>query len=127
MNKESEFFKHLEFLGYSVECEDDERDFWVARGGSHPGTLTIRPIEYGLLFLALYPLPSGFECEHVNKLNKTSIVSRFVIADEDIIAQECFYPNNYNKQGFGKFMDGIREDITELKIVVSQIKEPLED
>jgi len=101
-----EMCSHLEFLGYEVAHEGD----LVARHDVHLNFL-MRPLAGGILLAAL--VGGGDRAKRdrpgyldfINSLNARARVARFYADEDSDLCIEAWYPDHYERSGFGAFME----------------------
>jgi len=108
--------KHLEFYGYDVEFEEDilkathttNIDFWA---WPQKGGLLIRAVV-GLAPTAKDDLLGVYA--FLNAANELSIVSRYLLDEEDFMAIEAWFPPYYERKPFAAFFEQFLEDVKSL-------------
>jgi len=107
---------HLQFLGYDVA-----RDGEVVKA-KHPQKLNIllKPLAGGVLFASIFrcsPLAKRDRLGYlnlINSLNNGAAVVRFYADKESNFFVEAWHPDNYDRAGFGAFMELWDRDCAQL-------------
>lgn len=113
--------EHLEYLGYSIDHDDasGERVFLAV----HPDRpkFVFRPFAGGVLFSLGFAInkakvEANMEgiSHFLNQLNKNATVMRCYTDEDSDIMVESYFPDYYEKSGFGVFVDLWQRDVTEV-------------
>ncbi|MBL7032506.1 MAG: hypothetical protein ISR91_00010 [Candidatus Delongbacteria bacterium] len=107
-DKADDVTTHLEFMGYTVENNDD--DYLKARHDSHLNMI-LKKFRGGILLKA-YMTGSSYAvthyddfCELVNELNLNASAARYYIDSDIDLVVEGYYPGVYDRTSFGIYME----------------------
>jgi hypothetical protein len=109
---------HLEFLGYKIE----RKEGWFRCHHERKKTFILSNHYGGILLSAWYQSNdfarnnSGDFLLYINQLNRKAIVSRVFMGDEGSLNFDAWYPDSYDKEQFGLFMDLWDYDTAELLV-----------
>jgi hypothetical protein len=108
---------HIEFLGYSTEFDESEKDriTLIGRHSDKPN-LICSSSKDGIIFLTsswtgLKEINSIEQYKVLNKLHTNSTFSQFVIKDDGGLNIHSTYLGEYDKKRFGQFLDIFLIDI----------------
>lgn len=108
---------HIEFLGYSTEFDDSEKDKVILIGKhTDKPNLIFSSNKDGIIFLTspwagLKEMNSIEQYKLLNKLHTNSTFSQFVIKDDGGLNVHSTFIGEYDKKRFGQFLDIFLIDI----------------
>ena len=124
----TEMISHLEFLGYEITKKEGEPPMFYLRHSDRT-SIVISEDYPGYSFRTFMSVRAEVKNRHskylefINQLNSRSIVARFHYRENLNLVASSWFPNNYEKTTFGRFMDCWNNDTTEMIAEIGSSKE----
>lgn len=112
-----DFVAHLEFLGYEIVPQEEEKDGVLAKHQTN-GTSFVKPYLGGVLLQQYFRINDKAQkkrsefLEAVNQLNSTSHLTTYVGGRDDnlFLRMDGYFLGGYDKKKFGVFLEAYMTD-----------------
>ncbi|MFP4705451.1 MAG: YbjN domain-containing protein, partial [Spirochaetaceae bacterium] len=103
-----EMVEHLEFLGYEAELREEEG--YLSFGRDDLPTTLLYEYDGGVLLSVYWVLSVGEDdretvMEAVNELNAGATTARYYLDEDDDLAVEAWFADDYDRREFGRLME----------------------